>query len=507
LKAVGCGAEPIQPETLRKFVERFSAKGLKAESLLPCYGLAEATLAVTFASLPDPMRTETLDAAAMHRGNATLTDGAPGLEIVSCGRTFPGFELAIRDGEGVRLPDRQVGEVWVRGPSVTEGYFGLAEETQEVLDRGWLRTGDLGFTHAGELFVSGRLKDLLIVRGRNYFPQDVEASVEAADARVRPGCVAAFQARLPPAGKGQQQEGVVVAVELRDAALLPPEAQALAAALRAAVLGDHGLALTAVLLLHPRASQKTTSGKIARAWSARAFAALVGMGGPGSVATAAASNAPAVSPPWVTTGARANVVLLWLAPISVEEAGEEAGEGPATNSVPASASAVTAPSAPAADPRMLTLLGAELTSRLLAEAAALLKEPLPPSEARVALSLLGLDSLLLAQLSGLLQAEYGFRQLRDDMLFAEYCSVAWLVAHAEALRGSEPLPEAALVPLSGVEAPPTPQGPAADAATASAPAEGPPAGGVAEVGAMPARHARHQATWCERHMPCCMICC
>jgi fatty-acyl-CoA synthase len=254
LKAVGCGAEPIQPETLRKFVERFSAKGLKAESLLPCYGLAEATLAVTFASLPDPMRTETLDAAAMHRGNATLTDGAPGLEIVSCGRTFPGFELAIRDGEGLRLPDRQVGEVWVRGPSVTEGYFGLAEETQEVLDRGWLRTGDLGYLSDGELFVCGRAKDLIILHGKNYYPQDVERVVSETNGLRQDQCVAFARA-------GVDGEECVVVAEANNASIDPRE---VVSQVKLRVRAELGLPVAEVVLIKRNTLPKTSSGKVRR---------------------------------------------------------------------------------------------------------------------------------------------------------------------------------------------------------------------------------------------------
>ncbi|MBM4374741.1 MAG: fatty acyl-AMP ligase [Deltaproteobacteria bacterium] len=254
LKAVGCGAEPIQPATLRRFVERFSAKGLRPEALLPCYGLAEATLAVTFASLPDPMRTETLDAKAMHGGTATLAEGADGLELVSCGRTFPGFELAIRGEDGGTLGDRAVGEVWVRGPSVMQGYFEQPEETAEVLRDGWLRTGDLGYLVGGELFVCGRAKDLIILHGKNYYPQDIERVVSETQG-IRPDQCVAF------ARPGTEGEECVIVAEAQTASIDPRE---VASQVKQRVRAELGLPVAEVVFIKRNTLPKTSSGKVRR---------------------------------------------------------------------------------------------------------------------------------------------------------------------------------------------------------------------------------------------------
>jgi fatty-acyl-CoA synthase len=254
LKAVGCGAEPIQADTLRRFVERFASKGLRPESLLPCYGLAEATLAVTFASLPEPMRTERLDPTSMHRGTASLATGDDGLELVSCGRTFPGFELAIRGEGGERLPDRSVGEVWVRGPSVMRGYFEQEDATAEVLKDGWLRTGDLGYLVDGELFVCGRAKDLIIIHGKNYYPQDIERVVSETSG-LRPDQCVAF------ARPGVDGEECVVVAEANNAMVDPRE---VVSQVKQRVRAELGLPVADVVLIKRNTLPKTSSGKVRR---------------------------------------------------------------------------------------------------------------------------------------------------------------------------------------------------------------------------------------------------
>ena len=254
LKAIGCGAEPIQPETLRNFVARFSSKGLRSEALLPCYGLAEATLAVTFGSTAEVMRTEKLDAASMHRGEAVLVDGADGPEIVSCGRPLPGFELEVRGAEGARLAERMVGEVWVRGPSVMTGYFGQPDATAEVLDGEWLCTGDLGYLVAGELFVCGRTKDLIIIHGKNFYPQDVERIVSETEG-LRPGQCVAF------ARAGVDGEECVVVAEANSASIDPRE---VASKVKLRVRAELGLPVAEVVLIKRNTLPKTSSGKVRR---------------------------------------------------------------------------------------------------------------------------------------------------------------------------------------------------------------------------------------------------
>jgi fatty-acyl-CoA synthase len=221
---------------------------------LPCYGLAEATLAVTFASLPAPMRTEILDAKAMHAGSATLADGAEGLELVSCGRTFPGFQLAILGEDGCSLGDRQVGEVWVRGPSVMQGYFEQPEETQEVLRDGWLRTGDLGYLVNGELFVCGRAKDLIILHGKNYYPQDIERVVSETQG-IRPDQCVAF------ARPGADGEECVIVAEAQTASVDPRE---VASQVKQRVRAELGLPVAEVVFIKRNTLPKTSSGKVRR---------------------------------------------------------------------------------------------------------------------------------------------------------------------------------------------------------------------------------------------------
>jgi fatty-acyl-CoA synthase len=190
----------------------------------------------------------------MHGGVAKLSEGADGLEIVSCGRTFPGFELAIRDAEGRRLPDRQVGEVWVSGPSVMSGYFGLNEETAEVLDAGWLRTGDLGYLTDGELFVCGRVKDLIIIHGKNYYPQDIERVVSETQGLRPDQCVAFARA-------GADGEECVVVAEANNASVDPRE---VASQVKQRVRAELGLPVADVVLIKRNTLPKTSSGKVRR---------------------------------------------------------------------------------------------------------------------------------------------------------------------------------------------------------------------------------------------------
>jgi fatty-acyl-CoA synthase len=253
VKALGCGAEPIAADTLRRFVERFAARGLRKESLLPCYGLAEATLAVSFAPLEGELNSERLDKRAMERGKAVLGDGGETLEVVSCGRAFPGHGIAIRDKAGKHLPDRVVGEIWLRGSSVTSGYFGQPEATAEVFHDGWLRTGDLGYLVDGELFVCGRAKDLIIVHGKNYYPQDVERVVSAVQGMRPDQCVAFARA-------GAEGEECVVVAESQGGV----DQREVTSAVKQRVRSELGIAVAEVVLIKRNTLPKTSSGKVRR---------------------------------------------------------------------------------------------------------------------------------------------------------------------------------------------------------------------------------------------------
>jgi fatty-acyl-CoA synthase len=194
LRIAGCGAEPIHAQTMRDFAARLAPAGFDARALLPSYGMAEATLAITFHQRGTPVITDTVDPEAMKRGEARAVPAgtAGALELVSCGEGFPGHEVKVVDIEtGAALPERRVGQIVTRGPSVTAGYFQNAEATAEGWKDGWLQTGDLGYFADGNLYICGRLKDLIIIHGANYYPQDLEWAVQDVEG-VRRGNVVAF---------------------------------------------------------------------------------------------------------------------------------------------------------------------------------------------------------------------------------------------------------------------------------------------------------------------------
>ncbi|WP_051179888.1 type I polyketide synthase [Nocardia concava] len=246
------GSEPVRAATMRRFSEAFAGVGFRAKSHQPVYGLAEATLIVTASSTTEAPTVREITGTESRR------------EWVGVGRPVEGMSIAIVDPEhGTERADGVEGEIWVSGKSVSAGYFRDAHATEEVFgatlpgdDRRYLRTGDLGIRSGGELFVTGRSKDLLIVDGRNHYPQDIEASVETVHQGIRPGCVAAFSVELA-AG---ERPVVVAEVRTED----PGELAAIEDAVRGAVSAEFGLTLETVLLIQPGTIFKTSSGKIQR---------------------------------------------------------------------------------------------------------------------------------------------------------------------------------------------------------------------------------------------------
>jgi amino acid adenylation domain-containing protein len=262
------GAEPVRRDTLERFYEAFAPCGLRREALIPGYGLAEATLVVSSGHGGAGPTVAVFDAAGLEAGRLEeREDGEPETRaLAGCGRVVGGQEVAIVDPETRRgCEPGRVGEIWLRGPSVAGGYWERPEESEETFravraDTGegpFLRTGDLGFVHGGELFVAGRLRDLVIVRGRNHYPQDLELTAERAHPAVRAGCGAAFT--LEVAG----EERLVVACELERTSVRG-DAAPVAAAIRQALVEEHDLPPHRVVLLRPGAVPKTTSGKIQR---------------------------------------------------------------------------------------------------------------------------------------------------------------------------------------------------------------------------------------------------
>jgi fatty-acyl-CoA synthase len=254
VRVLGCGAEPIQPDAIQSFFERFSEAGLKPSAFLACYGLAETTLAVTFAGMEDELKVDYLEfeSELPDDGVSRMNGQKRRVSVVSCGRPLRRHQVSILGEHGERLPEGRVGEVFVEGPSVTDGYWDDEEATNRIFVDGGVKTGDLGYMSKGELFVTGRLKDTIIVRGRNFDPTPIEAAVGRVDG-VRTGNVAAFSISDDPT------ERIVVAAEYREG-----EPGTIESDIVRAVQRDIGLTVSEVVLIEAGSLPKTTSGKLQR---------------------------------------------------------------------------------------------------------------------------------------------------------------------------------------------------------------------------------------------------
>ena len=268
-RVAGCGAEPIRPETLEAFSEAFGPIGFKKEALYPSYGMAEASLAVAFSELGEGVKTLGVDGPTLwEKGEARVVpeteEGA--VRLVSCGQAFPGHEIGVfppDDASSERpLPERTVGELRIAGPSVMRGYWEDVERTRETFAGRFLRTGDLGFIDGGHVFICGRSKEIVIVNGRNYYPQDMEWEASKVPG-VRKGNVVAFGAR-DPSGVERDRERVVLAFEVQEPERLA-QSSSLVAEVRKAVQEGMGLTLDDVVALPAGALPKTSSGKLQRA--------------------------------------------------------------------------------------------------------------------------------------------------------------------------------------------------------------------------------------------------
>ena len=255
-RLAGCGAEPIRPDTLRAFAERFARAGFRASSFVASYGLAEHSLAVAFGR--DGIHEDAVDAQQLvhHSIAVPSANGSTRVvRLVGCGHALPGHELKIVDDEGRTLPERHLGSILARGPSVMQGYFEDPVATAVALRDGWLHTGDLGYLADGQLFVCGRTKDLIIRQGRKYHPPDLESAI----------------ADLP----GVRSSGVVVfgisRIDEPDEVVAVLEARASIASdgvveqARRRVRETAGLELDRVVVTPPGTIPRTTSGKVRRA--------------------------------------------------------------------------------------------------------------------------------------------------------------------------------------------------------------------------------------------------
>jgi amino acid adenylation domain-containing protein len=265
------GAEPVRAETIERFAAAFAPCGFRRAAFYPCYGLAEATLFATGGEAAAAPVARAFGRAGLERGRvetvetAAPSDGAA-RTLVGCGRAWMGQEVRIVDPDsGVECPPGRVGEIWIAGPSVAGGYWNRPEETVRCFQthlagegqgQAFLRTGDLGFIAGGELFVAGRLKDLVILRGRNVYPDDVEAAAERSHPDLRPGCAAAFAVE-----KGEEERLVVVLEVARRPRSTPV---AIVDAVRAAVAASQEVQVEDVVLIRAGTLPKTTSGKVQR---------------------------------------------------------------------------------------------------------------------------------------------------------------------------------------------------------------------------------------------------
>ena len=261
-RVAGVGGDMVRPGPLAAFAARFATAGFDAGAFTASYGMAEATLALTMAPLGGGVREED----GPPRAGETLPR-AP-RRFVACGPVLPGHELEVRDAQGRVLPERAVGRVFVRGPSLMRGYFHRPEATAAALDaRGWLDTGDLGFLADGQFTPTGRAKDLILLNGRNIWPQDLEWTAEAEVAGLRSGDVAAFPLDDEAAGG---EEGVVTLVQTRTRD--PAARERLAAEVAAVLRSRHGVAAQ-VRLVGLNTLPHTSSGKLRRAQARQMYLA------------------------------------------------------------------------------------------------------------------------------------------------------------------------------------------------------------------------------------------
>ena len=260
------GAEPVRPETIERFAEKFGKCGFRREALLPVYGLAEATLGVAAPRMGKGARVDRISREAFQRERKAVPGAANcenALEIVSAGQPLPGVEVRIVDEQENELPERMEGRLHFRGPSTTSGYYRNPEATKELITPdGWLNSGDLAYLAEDEIYITGRAKDLIIKGGRNLYPQEIE-EIAGRVKGVRTGCVVAFG--VPDAASGTER--LVVAAEARDAG----EGKRIATEITGEVSERIGFPPDAVEILPVHAIPKTSSGKLRRSETRRLY--------------------------------------------------------------------------------------------------------------------------------------------------------------------------------------------------------------------------------------------
>jgi phthiocerol/phenolphthiocerol synthesis type-I polyketide synthase C len=262
------GAEPVREETLKRFAEAFEVSGFSAKTMCPSYGLAEATLKLAGVWRQQEKTVCWVDSSALAQNRIIIrARGDAGAQpVVSCGQSNLNKIVIVEPQRLVRCPPETVGEIWASGDSIAKGYWNRPEATQEtfhaqIADTGegpFLRTGDLGFLKDGQCFVTGRLKDMIVIRGYNFYPQDIELTVEKSHQGLRPSCAAAFSIEV------DGQESLVVVQEVERTYLRNLDADEVITTIRLAVAEKHELQPHAVVLLKPGSIPKTSSGKLQR---------------------------------------------------------------------------------------------------------------------------------------------------------------------------------------------------------------------------------------------------
>jgi len=263
-RIAGNGADMIRPDVMQNFVNAFAEAGFKASSFTPSYGLAEAVLAVTVMPPGEGIRVELVEEERLSGAPRDLSRPARYRAIVNCGKPLPDMEVAIRGEDGAARGDHQIGKVWCRGPSVMHSYFRNEEATSDCLQDGWLDTGDMGYTAKGYLFIVGRAKDMIIINGKNHWPQDIEWAVEQLPG-FNHGDIAAFSIEME---NGEEAPAVLVHCKVSD----PEERVKLRDQIADKVRSVTGMSCI-VELVPPRTLPRTSSGKLSRAKAKKLYLA------------------------------------------------------------------------------------------------------------------------------------------------------------------------------------------------------------------------------------------
>ena len=264
------GSEPVRADTIDRFSETFAPCGFRRKAFLPCYGLAEASLLVSGGPSVEMPFVKSVDGAALEEGRIVPNEGLGARQLVSSGAVQQIVKV-VDPTTGFPVGAGEIGEIWLSGGNIATGYWKREEETAQTFgarlamggDEKYLKTGDLGFLDGNQLFITGRLKDLIIIRGRNIYPHDIERLVENSNPLFRPGCTAAFSVEL------EGEERLIVVAEVKEDA--KDQAQQLVDGVRKAIAEDMEISCHAVALVKPRSIAKTTSGKVQRSACRNAF--------------------------------------------------------------------------------------------------------------------------------------------------------------------------------------------------------------------------------------------